>query len=242
MEQRTGRPPKATTEQKIAIVNQYFITSTEGDGAELRAHGIFRKLSEYAKTRNCSLEPHDFSRDDAVRRHIERLADTSLQKIRDIAGIPTYEPLDITALLMGGRESIERTLRDREAYFEMLHIRAAKAIENYAMVSQQSAQYREEATTAKKQNEELRGQIDKLTMELRNAMQDVAYLKRVIRKDVEPERAQEFLEGLKSRDDIAEKTSAAVLNTINTLAREDRQMQAEAKEEINLLDLTSLFK
>lgn len=242
MERRTGRPQKATTEQKIAIVNQYFITNTEGDGAELRMHGIFRKLSEYAKARNCSLEPHDFSRDDTVRRHIERLADTSRQEIRNIAGIPTYEPLDITALMMSGRESIERTLRDREAYFETLHIRAAKAIENYALVSQQSVQYREEAAKAKKNNAELKDQVDKLTTELRQAMKDVAYLKRIIRRDVEPERAQQFLENLGSQEDIMEKTATSVMSTINALTQEDRQMQTEAQDEIDLMDLTRLFK
>lgn len=242
MEHRMGRPPKATTEEKLAIVNQYYITNTDGNASQLRAHGIYRRLSQFAKGRNCPLEPHDFSRDEAVRKLIDQLADTSLQEEKYTTGEPVYEPLDITSLMMSGRNNIEKVLRDREAYFLALHLRAAKAIERYALAAQQRAYHQSEAASLKKRNTELQAQIDVLSTELRNALRDVAYLKRVIRKDVEPERAQQFLAGMTSREAVVDVVDSSVMNKINILARDDQQLKEEAQAEVDMLDLNSLFR
>lgn len=242
MEQRMGRPPKATTEEKLAIVNQYYITKTDGNASQLRTHGIFRRLSQFAKARNCPLEPHDFSRDEAVRKLIDQLADTSLQEEKYTAIDPVYEPLDITSLMMSGRNNIDKVLKDREEYFLALHLRAAKAIERYALAAQQCAYHQSEAASLKKQNAELQAQIDVLSTELRNALRDVAYLKRVIRKDVEPERAQRFLEGMTSQEAVVDAVESSVAKKINTLVRDDRQLKGEAQAEVDILDLNSLFR
>ena len=117
MNQKPGRTPKVSTQKKIALVDRYFITSTDGNTALLKKHGIYRNLSDYAKSLHYPLEPYDFSRDNHVRDHIDQLIANSAQEPHILSGMPTYEPLDVTALMMNGREHIENTLRDREAYF-----------------------------------------------------------------------------------------------------------------------------
>lgn len=95
MGQRMGRPPKATTAEKLAIVDQYYITNSDGDAFILRAHGIYKKLSAYAKLKGYALEPHDFSRDTAVREYIDSLINTSVQKEKSLFGGtvgPSAEP------------------------------------------------------------------------------------------------------------------------------------------------------
>ena len=242
MGKKIGRTPKVSAEEKLAIVDRYFITSTDGSAAPLRRHGVYRNLSDYAKSMHYSLEPYDFSRDDSVRNHIETLIANSSAEAHTVSGLPSYEPLDVAALMMTGRANIEKTLRDREEYFVSLHCRAAKAIENYVFVSQLCTQYQVEVAAAKKENEQLRTQCETLVVELRTAMKDISYLKRIIRKDVEPERAQQFLAGLTSREAVIEKVTPIVTSNIYKLTMEDQKAQAEAQKEIYMLDLSHLFK
>lgn len=242
MGKKTGRTPKVSSEEKLAIVDRYFITSTDGNAAPLRKHGIYRNLSDYAKSLHYSLEPYDFSRDDSVRNHIEQLITNSSKDTHTVSGLPSYEPLDVTALMMTGRANIEKTIRDREEYFVSLHCRAAKAIENYVSVSQLCTQYQVEVAAVKRENEQLRTQCETLVVELRTALRDISYLKRIIRKDVESERAQQFLEGLTSREAVIEKVSPVVTSNIYNLTMEDQKAWTDAQKEIDMLDLSHLFK
>ena len=73
-------------------------------------------------------------------------------------------------------------------------------------------------------------------------MKSVAYLSRVIRKEVEPERAQRFLEGLSSRDVIVQIVEQSVTSNISKLIADDRKMQAAAQAEIDMLDINNLLK
>lgn len=242
MSQHMGRPRKVPTEEKLAIVDRYYIMTTDESASRFGTHGIFRKLSEYAKSLGCSLEPHDFSRDLAVRERIGSLAAACSQDAHIQTGVPTYEPLDIAALMMTGRENIEKTLKDREAYFQDLHLRAAKAIEHYASLSQLSTQYQSEVTALKNQNSELCAQIDTLSAELKEARKAVGYMKRIIRKNVEPERAQNLLATLTSRDVIIQHAESSVMNSIHVLAKEDLKMRNEAQAESETLELSSLLR
>ena len=238
---RTGRSPKVSDEEKIAIVDRYFIVESDGCTSLLSKHGVFRRLSDYAKTLGYKLEIYDFSRSTAVRERIEQLLCNTAQDTSTF-GIPTYEPLDIVALMMTGRDNIHRTLQDRESYYMDLHRKSAKAIENYISMSQLCTQYQANLSTLTKQNQELQTSLDIATNKLRSAMKSVGYLSRVIRKEVEPERAQRFLEGLSSRDVIVQIVEQSVTSNISKLIADDRKMQAAAQAEIDMLDINNLLK
>ena len=103
-----GRPRKISVEEKLAIVTQYYLTHEES----LRDHGIFSRLSIYAKSLGYSLEARDFSRDPAVRDLLDKLI-SQLQKKKfyhdekktEISQ-PSYIPLDIPALINRDRKTI----------------------------------------------------------------------------------------------------------------------------------------
>ena len=242
MTPKTGRPKKATTEEKIAIVNRYYISNTDGSALQIRSHGIFRKLADFSRTCNFPLEPHDFSRDKGVRDYIDHLASTSQREVQESKAVPAYEPLDITALMTTGRSNIEKTLRDREAYFESLHIRSSRAIENYSLISQKCTRLQAEVETTKSENDALKEENAVLAKKLRDALKDIVYLKRIIRRDVEPDRAQQFFASMTTQEIAVQQAKDSVMNNINILTREDRKMRTEADNEIDMLDLNSLFK
>lgn len=240
MKKKTGRPPKATAEEKISIVNQYYICKTNGNPLEMISHGIYSKLSEFAKEKNFSLEPHDFAKDQTVRDYIRNLATQYSEESSTV--IPVYEPLDITALMALGRVQIEKTLRDREAYYESLHVRSARAVENYALVVEKCAHLQSELELALKENDAQTEEKNALTMKLREAQKEVGYLRRVIRKDVEPERAQQYLQGLTSREAVVEMARESVMTSIKKLTEEDKKMKLQSLSDEDVMDLNSLFR
>jgi len=241
MAQRTGRPTKATSEQKIAIVDQFYITYSDDSSSLLNSHGVYQRLSAYAKSLGHPLEAHDFSRNADVRKHIEQLIAQSASQESETTVVPAYEPLDIPALMMSSRAHIEQTLHQREDYFLKLHLRASRAIENYALISQQSNKYQAEMATAKNKNTELQAQLSNLTNALIAAQKDVAYLKRVIRNNVEPERAQLFMADLATQSDVVQKVKPYVMSDIRTFMSDDKRTQQEAQAEVDMLDLNNLF-
>ena len=80
-----------------------------------------------------------------------------------------------------------------------------------------------------------------LTHKLRVTETDVGYLKRIIRKDVEPERAQVFLQSLTSRDAVIQVTQKSVMSSIDSLTQEDRQMHRDAEKEADIANLNNLL-
>ena len=106
MTKKMGRPPKASSDEKIALVNQYYISQSGEDASAIGHHGIYRKLSDFAKTIGFNLEPHDFSRDKVVVAHIIALSSTTSESTTSSQAIPTCEPLDITVLMVNSKNTI----------------------------------------------------------------------------------------------------------------------------------------
>ena len=84
---KTGRPRKCSTTDMIAIIDRYFIEFSD-TSTTLMAHGIYRRLSDYAKSIGYNLEPHDFSRNTAAVEHLKALDTNRL--INDSA--PLFAP------------------------------------------------------------------------------------------------------------------------------------------------------
>ena len=111
MAKKTGRPSKITKDEKLAILDRYYITNAAETPAIISNHGIYRKLANFAKSIGYSLEPYDFSRDEDVREHIAKLATPAMEQ-KESQGILTYVPLDITALMNRSQWAIEEVLQE----------------------------------------------------------------------------------------------------------------------------------
>lgn len=241
MPKKMGRPQKITTEEKIAIINQYYVSRTGETSEAICTHGIYQKLAAFSKELGYQLESYDFSRNDAVRAYIAKFSNPTAEA-GSSPTLPTYVPLDIVALLNKSQQNIEATLKDRETYFRTLHMQAAQALESNRLFAQKIRHLENDLESSRKKCHMLETKNNDLTHKLRVAETDVAYLKRVIRKDVEPERAQTFLQSLTSRDAVIQATQQSVMSSIDSLTQEDRQMHRDAEKEVDIVKLNSLLQ
>lgn len=240
MQKKMGRPKKITAEEKLAIINQYYISRTGENAEAIGTHGIYQKLALFAKELGYQLEAYDFSRDETARAYIAKVANPTTETVsRSI--LPTYVPLDIIALLNKSQKNIEKTLADRETYFQTLHMQAAQAIESNRLFAQKTHHLQKELESSQEKCHMLETKNNELTHKLRVSETDVAYLKRVIRKDVEPERAHLFLQSLTSRDAVIQTAQKSIMSSIDSLTQEDRQMHRDAEKEVDTANFDSLL-
>lgn len=240
MAKKTGRPSKITKDEKLAILDRYYITNAAETPAIIGNHGIYRKLADFAKSIGYSLEPYDFSRDEDVRAHIAKLTTPAMEQ-KESQGILTYVPLDITALMNRSQRAIEEVLQERERYFKALHMGASRTIENNTMLTKRVQYLQAKITAMEKEKCEQEEINNILTERLRNTEKNVAYLKRVIRKDVEPERAYQFFQGLTTQEAVIQTVQKSVMTSLDTLCSEDRKTHAEAEKDVDKLDLRNLL-
>lgn len=240
MQKKMGRPKKITAEEKVALINRYYISHTGENAKAIGSHGIYQKLATFAKELGYQLEAYDFSRDESARAYIAKLSNPTVENVSS-STLPTYIPLDIIALLNKSQQNIEATLKDRETYFQMLHMQAAQALESNRLFAQKIRHLQSELESTREKCHMLETKNDDLTHKLRVAETDVGYLKRVIRKDVEPERAHLFLQSLTSRDAVIQATQKSVMSSIDSLTQEDRQMRRDAEKEADIENLNSLL-
>lgn len=241
MSKKMGRPPKISTEEKIAIINRYYISRTGEHPDAIGAHGIYQKLATFAKELGYHLEAYDFSRDETTRTYIAKFSTPTVESISSPT-LPTYIPLDIITVLNKSQQNIEATLTDRETYYRTLHMQAAQALESNRLFAEKIHHLQNELECSRKKCQMLETQNNDLTHKLRVTETDVSYLKRIIRKDVEPERAHLFLQSLTSRDAVIQAAQKSVMSSIDSLTQEDRRMRKEAEKETDISDLNSLLQ
>lgn len=92
-----------------------------------------------------------------------------------------------------------------------------------------------------RKNDSLVADKDSLKAELKKRDVDVAYLTRIIRKNVEPELAQQYFLSLHPEENRKQIAGNAVSSSLLELSREDRQIRAKAEQEVADLSLLSLF-
>lgn len=120
-------------------------------------------------------------------------------------------------------------------------MQAAQALESNRLFAEKIHHLQNELESSREKCHMLETKNNDLTHKLRVTETDVSYLKRVIRKDVEPERAQVFLQSLTSRDAVSQAAQKSVMSSIDSLTQEDRQMRREAEKETGMADLSSLL-
>ena len=237
---KMGRPKKVPTEEMLAIVNRYAVEMSDV-GPSFSAHGIYRKLSDYAKSLGYPLEPHDFSRCKEVLAYIKALDVGEKDTGAATLNVPAFEPLDIPTLINSSKKRIEEAMRSRESYFESLHLKASRAIESYITLAKKVEHLQAQVKSLERKNDSLVTDKDSLQAALKQKEVDVAYLTRIIRKNVEPELAQQYFLSLHSEENRKQIVGNAVTSSLLELSREDRQIRAKAEQEVADLSLLSLF-
>lgn len=240
---KTGRPRKVPTEDMTAIVTRYFVEMSD-TSSSLATHGIYRRLSDYAQSLGYNLAPHDFSRNKAVVAHIKSLDATISNTVTDSLIVPNFEPLDIPTLMNCSKKRIEESIRSRDQYFERLHQKAARAIEHHLVLAKKVEHMQAALQAANDKNNALTAENAVLKKELHAAESDVAYLTRIIRRDIEPERAHQFFQSLTSKEVIETFARNTITHSLTDLTREDRKARSEAERDVdslNLLKNTTFF-
>ena len=237
---KMGRPKKVSTEEMLAIVNRYAVEMSDV-GPSFSAHGIYRKLSDYAKSLGYPLELHDFSRCKEVLAYIKTLDVGEKDDGSITLNVPAFEPWDIPTLINSSKKRIEEAMRSRESYFESLHLKASRAIESYITLAKKVEHLQSQVKSLERNNASLVADNDSLKAELKKREVDVAYLTRIIRKNVEPELAQQYFLSLNSEESRKQIAGSTVTSSLLELSREDRQMRSEAEKEVNSLNLLNLF-
>lgn len=240
MAKKTGRPQKVSKEEKLAIVEQYYVCHAGENSSVLAGHGLYSRLAEFAKTLGYQLAPYDFSRDGDIKNHIAKLCSCT-EPAESCEALPVYEPLDITALMNRSQARIRSILQEREMYYRSLHVSAAQAIESRTLLLKKVNRLQTERKAAEEKQQLQESENKNLLRRLNEAEKKVAYLTRIIRKNVEPERAQQFLAGMTSSDEVLRKVHKTVFSSMDSLSKEDRQMKADAADEIDRSSLDSLL-
>lgn len=234
-----GRPRKISSEEKMAIVTRYYVECAAEDGSVLQQHGIYAKLAAFASQKGYSLAAHDFSRDEQVKAHMKSLSFGMVSA--ETNAIPVYEPLDLSVVIMKSRKDLEHILKDRESYFLSLHQRAARAIEGYVFLSESKRVIEEKLKRMEKEHNATETKNIQLEKELREYKSENAYLTRYIRKHLNPARAEEFMKSMSSQGASVETARASVMNSLDALCKEDKEMKNLSKKDASSAYILNLF-
>lgn len=189
---KTGRPPKISTEEKKQIIMNYFLFEAQGSAERMSVHNIYAILSAYANKKGYNIKPYDLSRDEQVKKHIKCLVLTHNQ---DHSIIPAYIKLDINSLIRKPSEEIAKALIDRENYCMNMHTRTARALEEFKSLNSQinSLKDIQEELTQKAQDLSRTNEVlkeAKIQLEKENK-----YLKSYIKRRIEPILAEQVISG-----------------------------------------------
>lgn len=221
--QKTGRPVKATFDEKRKVIDAFFIAEGGEDARIFLQHGIFTRLSDFHLAKHFNLQPYDFSRDAEVVAYMQKLASDSVKGTDDIV-LPAYTPLDINGVLYGKSiKQQEEILREREEYFKLVQKRASVAIESYLDVARQRDEAIQKSKTAKVESEKAQEQIESLKNSLSEAKakekaaeQEARKLRAYIQTHVEPEMADAYLKDIGSieRDNLPDISYSIVMEPL----------------------------
>lgn len=110
-----GRPKKISSQELVALTDEYFEAECYGDPRRLK----FSKIGAFARNKGIDVADYDFKRDESVRRRINELAAlTDMAKEEERA--TAYRTLDIEALLKKCRtvDDITAALREMDGYWK----------------------------------------------------------------------------------------------------------------------------
>lgn len=160
-ENKSGRPAKATPEEKKLIFTRYCIDIGAASLEAVSSHGVFRRLADYAhKIGFHALQDYDFANDKAFRAFMDDYITSEKQrKASRSQGVgAAYVPLNIPHFFTEDKTEQFNILQEREKYFSDLYEKAAVAIENYENMDKT-------CTAMKVEKDDFKRQVDDLTQE-----------------------------------------------------------------------------
>lgn len=235
---KTGRPQKASLEQKKSLINAFFISKAGGDGNVMSSYNIYAQLAHFAVEKGVDLKAYDFKHQE-LKAHIHHLAQCTEADFIP-AGLPAYVPLDIPAILCKNKTEISKVLRDREKYFEQLYKRAAVAIEQYLPLSEQYEAAKSEVEQLKKQIAKTEKTKKMLESEIRDLAAKNQYQKKIIRDQIEPAHAQAHMK-LMSQKGSPDNTLYQIANcNVEKIIQRDLHEKSNAEKKAHL-DISHLI-
>lgn len=239
MHKKMGRPKKVSTELKLQIIDHFLITECAEDGRVVQQHGIYSKLAIFAKGKGYNLEPHDFSRDTKVKAYLQRLANTEVSE--NLEGFPVYEPLDIAYVVNKPRSELSEILKGREVYFQDLYRRAVAAIDRFDSVAASNRILLEQTEKWKQQAGELTDRYQCIEKAFREVEKENEYLRRFIKKELTPERADIFFKSLLTQEQVMDLAIKTATLPIRELTRDDSNLFREAEKAAGVGSIIELF-
>lgn len=184
---KNGRPPKASFEEKKAIVDSFFVVHTNA----AHVSGIYTRIAEYAQKNKFDLQSYDFSKDEQIRQYIaQKVANAQKPMISNLVSV--YEPLDVDYALTLRGSRLATLLRQREEYYAQLYNQAVAALESHSAMAGEINKLKAELDKArvieKEQNE--------LKQTLSKCMEENRQLRQKIRNEIEPEKADAYFKSL----------------------------------------------
>lgn len=239
MNKKTGRPKKVPTEVKMQIVDLYLVSEGVEDERVMQQHGIYSKLADFAKEKGYVLEPHDFSRDADIKRYLQSLISGGIKETHE--SFPAYEPLDVAYVVSKPRNELGILLNAREEYFQGLYRRAVAVIERFDGLAARNRLLEKEVEQTREQLDEINAQYLQAKTALRDKTKENEYLRRFIKKELTPERADRFFKSLISQEDALDIAEKSASTPIKELTHEDRKLHREAENAVSINSVIQLF-
>lgn len=224
---KNGRPPKASFEEKKAIVDSFFVVHTNA----AHVSGIYTRIAEYAQKNKYDLQSYDFSKDEQIRQYIsQKVANAQKPMMSNL--VCTYEPLDIDYALTLRGSRLATLLRQRESYYAQLYNQAVAALESHSAMASEINKLKVELDKArvveKEQNE--------LKQALSKCMAENTQLRQKIRNEIEPAKADDYFKSLSN-------PSVAINMVRNTLQTNIQKIDTTASivPREKRIDFTNIF-
>ena len=246
---RGGRPRKVQYEELKQLLDDYFLYEAEGYVSALSNHGIYASLERYAQKRGFEYRAIDFRRCEPLKDYIEELS----VKYSDIGeesslGVPGYVPLDVDYFLRPDISIKERRqiLIEQDKHNKNLHIKAAKALESYAIQRTEIEDLRRRLQLEVQKGKDEANETQTLKRENKSLLDENRYLKRYIHKNIEPTVAESVLLGqipnnspVRTATLMPPKNKESAVITISEFLSSDTQIDSD-EDDIDRLILSKM--
>lgn len=209
-----GRPKKESFIRKKGIVERYLVEKCDNNRKMLTEHGIFQRLAEYAQSLGKELKAYDFSNDSEIRAYISALALNEPSVCSSEAGLPVFVPLDLITVKNANPEKQERMLRNREDYYRKIHELASKSLVERELLEKQLQDKDRLIQELRTKLAESDSMIQNVKREAKEAQTQNQDLRRLIRRTIEPERADELIQLVTTREGAIDYSRQYILKPI----------------------------
>ncbi|MDF2478504.1 MAG: hypothetical protein K0S24_3987 [Sphingobacterium sp.] len=193
-----GRPRKIDTATLKKIAIDYYIREKDCNSDCLCKKGIYSSLAEYANRQGHNCAPTDFSRCKELREWLTAQVEVAAQKAEtDEISQTGFVPIDMDYLsrLDFTVEKQKKYLLERDAYYQSVQTKAAKAVEAYVQLQQQNDELRKRVLQESRTRESQEEASADMIQENRALKKENAYYRTYIKENINPKMAETVLAG-----------------------------------------------